>query len=191
MPQPAPAPPSAHQPQRRNFLIEAAAVMVGFIATAVPACAGAIFVLNPLIRKSKPGDDTVGDGFRQVGRLNQLRPGGPPVLFPITGGKKDAWTTYPAAALGAVYVRQLEDGKLTALSADCPHLGCKVNFRGGEHNDFKCPCHASSFSIDGARSNDIPPRNMDSLEVVVRNTDEIWVKFEKYRAGRADQVVVT
>ena len=36
--------------------------------------------------------------------------------------------------------------------------------------------------LDGERTNDIPPRPMDSLDAEVRD-GEIWVKFQKFRAG--------
>jgi glycine/D-amino acid oxidase-like deaminating enzyme/nitrite reductase/ring-hydroxylating ferredoxin subunit len=41
-----------------------------------------------------------------------------------------------------------EQGKLTLLSAVCPHLKCIVNWNNAEKT-WDCPCHASRFQTDG------------------------------------------
>jgi glycine/D-amino acid oxidase-like deaminating enzyme/nitrite reductase/ring-hydroxylating ferredoxin subunit len=46
----------------------------------------------------------------------------------------------------AVYRDEL--GELHELSAVCTHLGCLVQWNGGEKS-WDCPCHGSRFSVDG------------------------------------------
>lgn len=41
-----------------------------------------------------------------------------------------------------------ERGKLHAVSAVCPHMGCMVHFNSAERS-WDCPCHGSRFGTDG------------------------------------------
>ena len=41
-----------------------------------------------------------------------------------------------------------EQGRLTAVSATCTHLGCQVNWNRAERS-WDCPCHGSRFAPDG------------------------------------------
>jgi menaquinol-cytochrome c reductase iron-sulfur subunit len=87
----------------------------------------------------------------------------------------------------------LEDGtpqgKPSCFNARCPHLGCTVNYKAAEQK-YVCPCHDSAFTLDGDRNNDIPPRNMDPLEIEIRNEREVWVKFQNFRAGKEERVPI-
>jgi cytochrome b6-f complex iron-sulfur subunit len=46
-----------------------------------------------------------------------------------------------------LYVSITVDGKYQALLMSCTHKGCKVKAKGPV---FKCPCHGSEFSMEGA-----------------------------------------
>lgn len=41
-----------------------------------------------------------------------------------------------------------DDGRVTALSAQCTHMGCIVSYNGAERS-WDCPCHGSRFDADG------------------------------------------
>lgn len=173
--------------QRRGFLVKFAAAVIGGVVGVVPAIFAGGFFLTPLLKKKS--SDEASDGFMFIGSMDSLVPGGPPRAYKVTGSKKDAWTTYAEAALGSVYIKLGEGGNLLAYNANCPHLGCTVDYK-QDKEAFVCPCHDSSFNLNGERSNEIPPRNMDSLEVEVRNDNEIWVKFENFRAGTSAKIPV-
>ena len=81
-------------------------------------------------------------------------------------------------------------GVIACFNAICPHAGCFVAYDGAT-NTFKCPCHNSSFAVDGAIIEPSPsPRAMDTLPCEVE-ADEILVKFENFYTGKADKVVKT
>jgi glycine/D-amino acid oxidase-like deaminating enzyme/nitrite reductase/ring-hydroxylating ferredoxin subunit len=42
-----------------------------------------------------------------------------------------------------------EDGAVTAVSANCTHLGCQVSWNHAERS-WDCPCHGSRFAPDGS-----------------------------------------
>jgi Rieske Fe-S protein len=68
----------------------------------------------------------------------------------------------------------------------CPHLGCKVNYQPSEAH-FHCPCHASTFGLDGVKINKIPPRDLDHLETKVQH-GKVWVKYQDFRGGVAEKI---
>jgi menaquinol-cytochrome c reductase iron-sulfur subunit len=77
------------------------------------------------------------------------------------------------------------DGKLTALSTTCPHLGCAVDFDAAA-GKFKCPCHRSAFTLDGTVEEGPSPRPMDALEL--QETDGlVAIRFQRFRTGVSDK----
>ena len=173
------------QPERREFLKKSAAVLLGAAGLAVPIGAGVATFLDPL----RP--ETGGGGFLHVTSLNALRPDGVPRRFPVIADKSDIWNKFPNVPIGAVYLRRLPDDKVEALNVICPHAGCPVEFRTST-NLFLCPCHDSSFALDGAIASpgSPSPRGLDTLEVEVRNGSEVWVKFQNFRAATPQKIPV-
>jgi Rieske Fe-S protein len=56
-----------------------------------------------------------------------------------------------------------DDGKLTELSAVCPHLGCLVHWNNAERS-WDCPCHGSRFHADGEVVNGPANVNLSPVE---------------------------
>lgn len=176
--------PSPH-PERREFLKKAGAVVLGAAGLSIPIGASVATFLDPLRRQGGGG------GFLHVTNVNALRPDGVPRRFPVIADKSDIWNKFPHVPIGAVYLRRKPDEKIEALNVICPHAGCPVEFRPSS-NLFWCPCHASSFQLDGtiANSGSPSPRALDSLAVEVRNGSEIWVKFQNFRAATPAKIPV-
>lgn len=185
-----PAAEAKEGPDRRNFVTGAAAVAVGGVVALVPPVAGLVMFADPLRRKAQAGE------FVHVANLDEVPADGIPRSFSIVADRWDAWNFYPKEPIGAVYLRATaEEPQPTAVSAICPHLGCFVDFRVSQDpakpGIYKCPCHESSFEATGERINPEKcpaARDLDSLEVEIRNQNEVWVKFEKFKGGSAEKI---
>jgi Rieske Fe-S protein len=176
--------------ERRGVIAKLLAAGVGAVVAIVPLVPGAAFVLDPILRKKRTGKEAAGDGFLKITTLAALPADGTPQSFPVVKDLQDAWNKFPKTEVGSVYLSLNPDGTVTCFNACCPHLGCTVNYVPAAKN-FLCPCHASSFSLKGERSNAIPPRPMDSLTAEIRNGDEVWVKFQNYKSGTAQQIPIS
>ena len=168
---------------RRGFITKALAVCCGGLATLAPVGAAIWAVLDPLRRTAGAGS------FLRVADLSNLPDDGQPRQFPVITDRVDAWTGYAAEPIGAVYVKR-EKGSDTveALSATCPHAGCFVEMD-KESKCFRCPCHNSSFTLDGGIVAPSPsPRPMDSLECQIDKSGSILVKWQNFYTGIEEKV---
>ncbi len=191
-------PSSADTPNRRSWLTNVFTAALSVILVAVPAAVGGVFFLDPILRRKKgtaaAGSAQALDGFVKLDITpDSLVTDGPPVASTVIADLDDAWNRFKDVPIGSVWLRRQADGSILAFNSICPHLGCSVNFRRGE-NDFHCPCHASSFSLDGTRTNETPPRDMDSLDVVIAtggkpqaDGDELWIRYQNFRRGTPEK----
>ncbi|MFM9963614.1 MAG: ubiquinol-cytochrome c reductase iron-sulfur subunit [Planctomycetaceae bacterium] len=172
---------------RRGFMTHILAAGIGLVVGAVPALSGLAFFLDPLMRKKTGGS---GDGFLKMPvALEALEINGEPQLVKIIMDKVDAWNTYLKQPVGAVYLRRTDKDKVVAFNSRCPHLGCAVDYKPSEKHYF-CPCHTSTFGVDGVKQNEIPPRDLDALEVEIRNGSEVWLKYQNFRATTPAKIPV-
>ena len=188
------APPSpaasAPQPPRRSFLYGALAVAIGGIVSLFPLGAGALVLLDPILkRKPKAGEEGQDDRpFRRVASVDALPADGTPVQVPVIADLTDAWNREANQPVGAVYLRKTADG-VECFNAICPHAGCFVGYS-ADRKLFQCPCHTSSFQLDGTRILPSPsPRDMDALEVDAAKLQdgEVWVQFVNYYPGHEER----
>jgi menaquinol-cytochrome c reductase iron-sulfur subunit len=172
-------------PERRDFLKKACAAGIGGALVLVPLAAGVTVLLDPLRRKSGGGQKVF------VTSLNSLPNDGIPRKFSILASRVDAWNKFPNSPIGAVYLRRTGENEIEALNVVCPHAGCFVDFR-TDKRDYYCPCHNSSFALDGkiADPKSPSPRGMDTLRVELRNEHEIWVEFQNFVTGHAEKIPV-
>jgi len=67
------------------------------------------------------------------------------------------------------------DGITNVFSSRCTHLGCKINHL--QNSELQCPCHGSSFMLDGSVVKGPALRALDKLEFEIGETrDRITVK---------------
>jgi Rieske Fe-S protein len=184
------SPDHSDQP-RRSFMVQAAAAGTGALAGAVPACIGAAYFLDPLLRSKATADSTtpvgeMGEGFLPITKLESLPADGTPRAFKVIADLQDAWNKFPQTEIGSVYLSRSATGEVSCFNARCPHLGCTVQYKDGDQK-YVCPCHDSAFNVDGTRNNEIPPRDLDTLEVKKDDSGTVWVKFQKFRAGTSEK----
>jgi menaquinol-cytochrome c reductase iron-sulfur subunit len=173
---------------RRSFL----AIFLGSILGVFPFLAGLVVLLDPLRRKGAQGN------WIRIASLDALPDDGIPRQFEVIADKQDAWNTYLNQPIGAVYLRR-EPGseKVSAFNATCPHAGCFIGFLAAQKH-FACPCHKSTFDLQGTRltARSPSPRDMDSLETEVRvasgpggaSTKEVWVKYLDFRIATEKKI---
>ena len=174
---------------RRNFMVEFLAVAIGGLVGLVPAVTGTLFFLGPLFRKKS--ESAADDGFILLDvTVDDLPADGTPQRFTVRADIVDAWNKFPNQPIGSVWLRRIDGATppVLAFNTICPHLGCSVDHRPAE-DDFYCPCHTSAFTLDGAPTNDIPPRPMDELVVKVEGS-QIRLKYQAFRGAIQEKVEV-
>jgi len=176
---------TAKPEERRDFFKKTAALIIGGITGLFPALAGLAVLFDPLRRKAQAG------GFIRVTSLVALPKDGAPKKFSIIADSSDAWNKFPQVPVGAVYLRRTGESAVQAFNVVCPHAGCFVDYV-VDRGFYLCPCHNSSFAVDGSiKDKKSPsPRGLDSLEVDIRNGAEVWVKFQNFRAGHKEKLPV-
>ncbi len=180
-----PKPITSLPPDRRDFITKAAAIAIGGAIAVVPPLAGLAVFVDPLRRKSEAGSAVL------VATLGAIPENGEPRKFPVLATKVDAWNRTPHVPVGAVYLQRLKDNHIRAFNVVCPHAGCFVDFRPTKGH-YHCPCHDSSFSLDGQilDPKSPSPRGLDDLPVEIRQGSEVWVTFQNFRAGVHEKIPV-
>jgi menaquinol-cytochrome c reductase iron-sulfur subunit len=168
---------------RRDFLKKACAATIGGVVMIPPIAAGVAVLLDPMRKKAAVGE------FIQIGFLSALPEDGTPRKFTVLTTREDAWNKMTNVPVGAVYLRRTGPQTVQALNVVCPHAGCFVDFVQAR-NSYLCPCHDSTFAVDGKINDSKSPaaRGMDELETVIRNGTEVWVKFQNFLAGEAAKI---
>jgi Rieske Fe-S protein len=170
---------------RRKFIVTttigaSAACALFPLATGIPS------LLDPATKES--GNAEV--PWTEITKLSSLPEDGTPTKFEVILAKvRDAWTTYTNIPAGAVYLARSGD-QVTAFNLKCPHLGCAIDYR-KKSNDYFCPCHNSTFALDGSvtTENSPSPRGMDTMDTKVDN-GVVWIRFQQFRPNISEKVPV-
>lgn len=178
------APESDGAQPRRTFVKEAAAVALGGVATLVPVATGMFVWLDPLRKEGDAGEA----GFIKITSLDALPNDSIPRKFTVLADHRDAWTKTMNVPVGAIYLKRTGERQIIAMQCICPHAGCFLEYRPGKH-EFFCPCHNSTFAVDGSINDpkSPSPRPMDELTVEVRG-NEVWVKYQNFQPGHREKI---
>ena len=142
---------------RRAFFLTAIYGLWGLITAALGIPAAIYLLVPPKTRKS--GE------WAEAGDAVNLEPGVPEELtyrrnrvdgWKVTSEKTTAWVVKTSA------------DSLVAFDPQCTHLGCAYHWNESLHY-FLCPCHTSTFALDGKVLSGPAPRPLDRLQVKVDN----------------------
>ena len=99
-------------------------------------------IAGPLTSKATYTENVEAVAGHLIGdRLRTLSPPDAETLAPGEGGI----VTYEGHKVAAY---RHDDGRLTAVSPVCRHVGCLVSFNSAERT-WDCPCHGSRYSVSG------------------------------------------
>lgn len=158
--------------------------MIAAVGGAVGCGALAVTTVRFVTAPAQGGAST-GRWIKTV-RLDSL-PEGEAKRVSLIADHRDAWTMEKQVQLGAAWLVRKGD-QVTAWSVTCPHLGCAVGLRAGAPG-FNCPCHDSSFDVDGRRLDGPSPRDLDTLGTKIED-GFVLVDFQRFRQGTPDKAPV-
>jgi Rieske Fe-S protein len=168
----------------------------GGLALLVPLGTGIVALLSPLRQKGQAGQ------FIRLATLDTLPADGTPLKATVVMDQVDAWNRVPNQPVGAVFLRRLGPRQVVAFNVVCPHAGCSVEYSeeldprtNQKMKKFSCPCHVASFDLSGRRTDSVSPspRDMDQLDVDAARLEkagEVWVRFQNFQTGIAQQVPI-
>lgn len=176
LPDPHEMPPEDMSPEAvsRRRLLKLGVGALGCGLAAVPIVPAISYLVHPL--RLGPGET---GAMLAAGKRSAF--GAVPVRVDLYADRRDAWNRESNVKLGSCWVLE-RDGALQALSTQCPHLGCAVDFN-PEAKEFKCPCHRSAFDLTGKVKAGPSPRPMDSLELKEAN-GLVSIRFQRFHQGK-------
>ena len=129
------------------------------------------FTLFPLTEK------TTETKWSDAGPIAELGISDKPVTRTVMVEQVDGWRKSVSEKI--VYVTKDSAGRLSVLSAVCPHLGCSVQWQDAKRA-FVCPCHSAQYEANGKRTGGPAPRGMDTLESKIVD-GHLLVRYQYFR----------
>ena len=103
--------------------------------------------------------------WTDVGEISSV-PIGKPQEVVFRRNRVDGWKVI--SEKNTAWVVRKSEKELIALAPQCTHLGCAYHYE-QRTNEFVCPCHTSSFSLEGAVLTGPAPRPLDRYEIRLNN----------------------
>ncbi len=116
--------------------------------------------------------------FSKVARVDSL-PAGRPVDIAYEEMSSDAYIRRMTGR--RIWAVKRSDSDVVVFSPICPHLGCRYDWDAAD-SLFKCPCHASVFTVDGRVVSGPAPRPLDTLPAEIRQ-GVLYVEWERFQVG--------
>ena len=135
---------------RRGF-VAAIYALWGVMTAAIGLPAGAYLLLPPRTRQKEE--------WVEVGVAAELGTAGPQEVV-FRRNRKDGWKIVSEKTSAWVTQR---GGELVAFAPGCTHLGCAYHWD-EKNKNFLCPCHTSTFGLDGRVLEGPAPRPLDRFQ---------------------------
>jgi|SRR5688572_30057363 len=143
------------EPSRRGFYLTVIYGIWALIGAALSLPAAVYLLFPPKARKESE--------WVEAGDLTQLPMKAPEeVVFRKT--RVDGWKVTSEKA--TAWMIKMSDKEVVALAPQCTHLGCAYHWV-EQKQEFLCPCHTSTFSLDGRVLTGPAPRPLDRYEVKI------------------------
>jgi quinol---cytochrome c reductase iron-sulfur subunit, bacillus type len=165
----------AEKTSRRSFLQVATGAIIGLIGLVLGIPFLAALIGSAARTKERE--------FNDVAALDAL-PVGQPVDLAFSENFADGFIQ--GETVRRVWLVRSSASEVSAFSPICPHLGCRFDWD-AKTSEFKCPCHASAYTIDGRVVAGPAPRPLDTLPVEVRQ-GRVFVKWQQFKVGTAGKV---
>lgn len=130
----------------------------GVITSALTLPAAVYLLFPPKVKKATQWVD--------AGDLTQFQPRAPEEVV-FRKNRVDGWKV--TSEKSTAWVVKLADNQAVAFSPQCTHLGCAYHWDESNKN-FLCPCHTSTFDMDGTVLSGPAPRPLDRFQVRVEGT---------------------
>ena len=142
---------------RRTFLIATIYGLWALIGAAMSLPAAIYLLLPPRLRKREEWVD--------AGDFTRLNTNNPEELI-FRRNRIDGWKI--SSEKTSAWVVKLSDAQAVAFVPSCTHLGCAYHWD-EQKNNFLCPCHTSTFGLDGRVLSGPAPRPLDRYAVQIKD----------------------
>jgi menaquinol-cytochrome c reductase iron-sulfur subunit len=158
---------------RRRVYLAAIYALWGLIAAALGLPAAVYLFLPPRARRRAE--------WIEAGEVAHL-PTAAPEEVVFRRNRRDGWRL--TSEKSSAWVVKKPDGRIVALAPQCTHLGCAYHWDERRGN-FLCPCHTSTFDLEGRVLSGPAPRPLDRFEVKVENGRLLLGPLHKPEGGPA------
>ena len=146
------------EPGRRGFHLAMIYGLWGIITSALTLPAAVYLLFPPKVKKTTQWVDAAD--------LAQIQPKAPEEVV-FRKNRVDGWKV--TSEKSTAWVVKQSDNQAIAFSPQCTHLGCAYHWDESNKN-FLCPCHTSTFDMEGRVLTGPAPRPLDRFQVRVEGT---------------------
>jgi menaquinol-cytochrome c reductase iron-sulfur subunit len=154
-------------PNRRGFHMAMIYGIWGVITSALTLPAAVYLLFPPKVQRSGQWVDAAD--------LTQIQPKVPEEVV-FRRNRVDGWKVNSEKS--TAWVVKVADNQAIAFAPQCTHLGCAYHWDEANKN-FLCPCHTSTFDIDGKVLSGPAPRPLDRYQVKVEGTKLLIGELQK------------